>query len=163
MSTPASVPFLLRRGLVSEFVSAVRVPGAPLQEAVREWQNTTWATSFPVFALPTQAPGVENKSTLARNLTRLPSWKSWFWKGRLGEGGFRGPRATVWELFSPVKWPLASQDAVTWRFSLWETGSGQGHLSNDHCRVFGVPGSHREGQSVQTVGKGRGRKGSNAK
>lgn len=39
----------------------------------------------------------------------------------------------------------------------------QGHLSNDHCRVFGVPGSHREGQSVQTVGKGRGRKGSNAK
>ena len=28
----------------------------------------------------------------------------------MGEGGFRGPRAAVWELFSPVKWPLASQD-----------------------------------------------------
>ena len=60
MSAPASVPFLLRLGLVSVFVSAVRVPGAPLEEAVRERQNTTWATSFPVFPLATQAPGVEN-------------------------------------------------------------------------------------------------------
>ena len=60
MSAPASVPFLLRLGLVSVFVSAVRVLGAPLEEALREKQNTTWATSFPVFLLATQAPGVEN-------------------------------------------------------------------------------------------------------
>lgn len=60
MSAPASVPFLLRLGLVSVFVSALRVPGAPLEEAVRERQNTTWAISFPAFPLATQAPGVEN-------------------------------------------------------------------------------------------------------
>lgn len=46
---------------------------------------------FPVFALPTQAPGVENNPH-ARNLTLLPSWKSGFWKGRMGEGAPEAPR-----------------------------------------------------------------------
>lgn len=91
------------------FISAVRVPGALWRRGVSEWQNTMWATSFPVFTLPTQAPGFENnlhppELENAAELEKLVLER----RGR-GGGGFRGPRAPAAELFSSAKWLLVSQ------------------------------------------------------
>ena len=158
MSAPASVPFLLRLGLVSVFVSAVRVPGAPLEEALRGKQNTTWATSFPIFLLATQAPGVENNphsqrpGSAAAGLEKLVLER----EGR-GEEAPEAPRP--WS-GSHSHWPCGPQPpkAVTWRFCLWDSGSGQGHLSQDQLQGLIAPGSVGEG-----AGEGEGRKGLKAK
>lgn len=134
MSTPASVPFLLRLGLVSVFVSAVRVPGAPLEEALREKQNTTRTTSFPVFPPCHLSPRGGKQSTQP---------ETWLCSGRAGKAGSgregRGegaPEASRLWSGSRSHQPCGPRPpkAVTWRFCLWDSGSGQGHLSQDQLQ-----------------------------
>lgn len=150
MRAPASEPFLLRLGLVSVFVSAVRVPGAPLEEAVRERQNTRWATSFPVFPLATQAPGVENNPHSQKPGSAAAGLEKLVLEGKEEGRGLPRPQGRVWEPFSPAMWPSASQgshlEVLSLGFRLWPRPPESGPAA----------GSHR---SREPQGRGWGRRG----